>query len=105
MGKAKPDILPPMDGVYYLLGETYLSNIKNGKPPTGEPVELQIFVERFVRKQKKRFVHEFAAETEQGALAQLEEFASRPDVTVVEEKTRNPIPKEWLPQIEKEGSV
>lgn len=105
MRKPKPDILPPMEGIYYLLDEIYLSNIKNGKPPKGEPVELHVFVERFVRKQKKRFVYEFAAATEEEALAQLEDFASRPDVTLVEEKTRQPIPKYWLAHMEKESSV
>jgi ATP-dependent helicase YprA (DUF1998 family) len=105
MKKNKSDILSPMDGVYYLMDETYLSNVKNGKPPVGEPVELQIFVERFVRKQKRRFVHEFTAATEEEVLAQLEAFASRSDVTLVEEKTRKPIPKDWLQQNEKEFTL
>lgn len=76
----KPDILPPMEGVYYLMDETYLSNFKNGKPPQGEPVELQIFIERFVRKEKRRFVHEFSAATEEEALAQFWK-SSPPDLT------------------------
>jgi hypothetical protein len=104
MGKAKPDIMPPMDGVTYLMDETYLSNLKNGKPPFGEPVELIVFVERFVRKQKRCFVHAFSAATEEDALEELREFASRSDVTLVEEKTRKPVPKQWE-QIEKEASV
>ena len=103
MRKTKPDILPPMDQVYYFMDETYLSNLKNGRPPVGELVELHVFVDRFVRKQKQRFVHEFAAATEEEAIAQLREFASRPDVTIVEEKTRKPVSKAWLS--EKEDSV
>ena len=94
--KRKPDILPPMEGVSYLMDETYLSNLGNGEPPVGEPVELIVFVERYIRKEKKRFVYEFKGADEKAALAQLEEFASRPDVTLVEEKTRKPVPKEWL---------
>jgi hypothetical protein len=92
----KPDISPLTEGVHYLMDETYLSNVRDREPPFGELVELHIFVERYVGKQKKRFVYEFKAATEKAALAQLEEFASRADVTLVEEKTRKPVPKEWL---------
>jgi hypothetical protein len=96
MGQPKPDILPPMEGVSYLMDETYLSNLRDGKPPFGELVELVIFVERYIGKQKKRCVCEFTGATEQAALAKLEEFASRSDVTLVEEKSRKPVPKQWL---------
>jgi hypothetical protein len=96
MPKIKPDILPPTDGITYLMDETYISNLRGGKPPFGEPVELIIFVERYIEKQKKRCVCAFIGATEKAALAQLEEFASRPDVTLVEEKSRKPVPKQWL---------
>lgn len=96
MGKSKPFILPPMEGVSYEMDETYLSNLKGSEPPHGEPVELHLFVVRFIRKQKQRNVYTITAATESIALRLLEEFASRPDVHIVEEKTRKPVPKEWL---------
>ena len=102
--RTSPDILPPMEGVSYLLDETYLENLKHGRPPHGEPVVLDIFIERIIERKsakgvsrvRKRIVHEIRAATEALALDQLREFASRPDVELVDEKTRQPVTKEWL---------
>lgn len=94
--KQKPFVLSPAEGVTYLLDQFYLSNLKGDAPPEGEPVEFYIFVERLRPHERRRSVETISAETEDAALDQLRTFASRPDVTLVEERTRKPIPKEWL---------
>lgn len=94
--KQKPLILPPTEGVSYLLDQFYLSNLKNDLPPQGEQVEFFVFITRLRTHEKRRTVETFSAETEEGCLDQLRVFASRPDVTLVEERTMKPIPKDWL---------
>ena len=94
--KKKPFILPPTDGVSYFLDQFYLSNLKGDAPPQGEPVEFYIFVTRFRPHEERRSVETILAETEDAALDQLREFASRSDVTLLEERTRKAIPKDWL---------
>ena len=97
MARKKPFILPPTDGIRYEMDETYLDNCnKNREPPYGEPVELCVFLVRFVGKQKLRSVESFTASNEADALKAMREFASRPDVTLVEEKSRKAVPKEWM---------
>lgn len=97
MSRKKPFILPPMAGLRYEIDETYFDNLdKSGKPPYGEPVELVVFLVRFIGKQKLRSVESFTAANESDAISLLRDFASRPDVTVVEEKSRKPVPKEWM---------
>lgn len=71
------------------MDSTYLSNEKNGKWPAGKPVEFYLFIERWRGgKKQQRFVHEITAPTEERALDELRELASRPDVTLIEEQTR-----------------
>ena len=55
-----------------------------------------VFLVRFVGKQKLRSVESFTASNEAEALEAMREFASRPDVTLVEEKSRKAVPKEWM---------
>ena len=93
----KVDLLAPGDGTTFLLDGTYLSNLVKDEPPEGQPAELYLFIERYVRgKLYRRFVHTIAAETEEQAISRLREFASRSDVALIEETTRKPIQKDWL---------
>lgn len=95
MRKPKSPILPPTNGISYLMDSTYLSNEKNGHWP--ETAELYIFMERWRGKHKQqRFVYEIAAPDEQSALDELIAIASRPDVRLIEERTRKAIAKEFL---------
>lgn len=91
-------LIAPKDGATFLLTETYLSNLNDdGMPPAGEPAELHLFIERRINgKFDRRLIHTLTAENEEAAIAQLREFASRPDVQLVEEKSRKVIPKEWF---------
>jgi hypothetical protein len=94
--KQKSFILPPTDGVAYFLDQIYLSNLKGDAPPEGKPVEFYIFVTRLGPQGQRRSVETISAGSEDEALDQLKAFASRSDVTLVEERTHKPIPKEWL---------
>ena len=95
MARKKPFILPPTDGIRYEMDETCLDNCNKDRKPR-EPVEFFVFLVRFVGKQKLRSVESFTASNEAEALEAMREFASRPDVTLVEEKSRKAVPKEWM---------
>jgi len=92
----EPKVLPPTEGITYLLDETFLMNLKHGRPPEGKPVEYYLFVERIIRKQRRRFVHTIQEATVEAANNRLAEFAERNDVTIVEEKSRKTLEKTWL---------
>jgi hypothetical protein len=88
-------IQSPTEGVTYKLDSTYLSNEREGEPHP-VPFELYCFIQRMTAKRSTHFVHTFEGPTEMEAIDQLEEFASRSDVELVEEQTRKHVPKEWL---------
>lgn len=97
MAHKQPFIIPPMEGLRYEMDDTYIDNLdKNRNPPYGEPAELCVFLVRFIWKHKLRGVESFTAANEASALDLLRAFASRADVTIVEEKSRKPVPKEWM---------